>query len=108
MVTTKEATARVTYTYRVYVIELDDKAGRRVDVDRECVYVGQTTRTAEERFEQHRSGHMSSRVVRKYGLKLRPDLSPGRLYRTRREAERAEAEWARKLKARGHRVFGGH
>ena len=101
--------------YRVYVIELspdvlgkkrvaDENAGRRED--KPCVYVGQTARTPEERFAQHKSGKRSSRIVREYGVRLRP-----RLYRnvgpfaTRAEAEAAESKLAEKLRGRGYVVW---
>ena len=101
--------------YRVYVIELspevldrkrvaDENAGRRED--KPCVYVGQTARTPEERFAQHKSGKRSSRIVREYGVRLRP-----RLYRnvgpfaTRAEAEAAESRLAERLRRRGYVVW---
>jgi predicted GIY-YIG superfamily endonuclease len=101
--------------YRVYVIELspevlgkkrvaDENADRRAD--KPCVYVGQTARTPEERFAQHKDGKRSSRIVREYGVKLKP-----RLYRnvgpfaTRAEAESAESRLAEKLRRRGYAVW---
>jgi len=60
--------------YRLYVIELADSAGCRLRPHLPCVYVGQTADTPEERFAEHKRGHKASRVVRKYGLHLRPDL----------------------------------
>jgi hypothetical protein len=101
----REAAPRV---YHVYVIELDDAVGPRAQHDRECLYVGQTVHSREERFEQHKRGHKSSRFVRKHGLRLRPDLYPEGDLRTRKDAETAEAEWAKVLESRGYRVFGGH
>jgi predicted GIY-YIG superfamily endonuclease len=101
--------------YRVYVIELrpevmgrkkvaDENADRRED--KPCVYVGQTARTPEERFAQHLAGKRSSRIVREYGVKLKP-----RLYRnvgpfaTRAEAEAAETRLAERLRRRGFAVW---
>ena len=101
--------------YRVYVIELhpdvmgrkrvaDENAGRRED--KPCVYVGQTARTPEERFAQHKGGKRSSRIVREHGVKLRPKLyrnwGP---YATRAEAEAAERRLAEKLRRRGYAVW---
>jgi hypothetical protein len=99
----------------VYVIELspealgkkrvaDENAGRRAD--KPCVYVGQTARTPEERFAQHLAGKRSSRIVREFGVRLRP-----RLYRnwgpyaTRAESEAAEKRLAEKLRGRGYVVW---
>src|SRR6185436_11682070 len=72
--------------YRIYVIELRDAAGRRRRRDRPCVYVGQTVVTPEERFAQHRAGHKASRVVRRHGRRLRPDLYEGLPLLASREA----------------------
>ena len=99
-------TPRSTPTYNVYVIELDPslRAG-----EKPAVYVGETTRTPEERFEQHKAGYRSSKWVRKFGVRLRP-----RLYRsynpiaTREEAKAIEKRLGEKLAARGYTVFGGH
>jgi predicted GIY-YIG superfamily endonuclease len=107
--------AREPAAYRVYVIELspevmgkkrvaDENAGRRED--KPCVYVGQTARTPEERFAQHKNGKRSSRFVREFGVQLKP-----RLYRnwgpyaTRAEAEAAETRLAEKLRRRGYAVW---
>ena len=95
--------------YCVYVIELSDRAGRRVDPDLACVYVGQTVRTPEERFYQHRTGKKASRWVRKYGIRLRPDLYEHLNPITDRDAaEQCEKDLATTLAEKGYRVFGGH
>jgi hypothetical protein len=95
--------------YRIYVVELRDAAGRRRRGDLPCVYVGQTVVTPEERFAQHKAGHKSSRVVRRHGLALRPDLYEGLpLLASRQAALVLEARVASELRARGYRVFGGH
>lgn len=61
-------------TRRVYVIELDRAAGRRRDPRLPWVYVGSSSRSPEERFEQHLNGYKSARIVKKHPLRLRPDL----------------------------------
>jgi hypothetical protein len=95
--------------YRIYVVELADAAGRRRRRDRACVYVGQTVVTPEERFAQHKAGHKSSRVVRRHGVQLRPDLYEGLPLLASREAALVlEARVAAELRSRGYRVFGGH
>ena len=58
----------------VYVIELDRGAGRRRDPRIPWVYVGSSARDAEIRFAQHRRGYRSSGVVKRFALRLRPDL----------------------------------
>jgi hypothetical protein len=95
--------------YRVYVIELDPKAARGARPGTTCVYVGETADTPEERFAEHLRGHRASRVVKRFGLRLRPDIY--RLFplaRTREESRRLEAKVAERLRLQGYVVFGGH
>jgi hypothetical protein len=81
---------------RVYVIELTSAAGRRRDPRIPWVYVGSSARDPDDRFEQHRSGYRSSRLVKRFALRLRPDLyedlGPFRGSRLAREAEVARAK----------------
>jgi hypothetical protein len=58
----------------VYVIELDRAAGCRRDPRIPWVYVGSSARSPEERFAQHERGYKSARLVKRFGLRLRPDL----------------------------------
>ena len=57
-----------------------------------AVNVGQTAHSPEYRFQQHKDGNMSSRVTKKRGGRLLPDLfpNPPGSYETRTEAEEAE------------------
>jgi hypothetical protein len=87
---------------RVYVIELDRGAGRRRDPRIPWVYVGSSARDAEIRFAQHRRGYRSSGIVKRFALRLRPDLYedlPG--HRGAAAGRRAELERARELAACG-------
>jgi hypothetical protein len=87
---------------RVYVIELDRAAGRRRDPRIPWVYVGSSARRPEERLEQHRRGYKSSRLVKRFAARLRPDLYEDLgAFRGSREACRAEADRARELAACG-------
>lgn len=101
--------------FRVYVIELDEAACQRTACaarlsGKPHVYVGETKKTPEERFAEHMAGILvSSRVVRKHGLRLRPRLSRNwGPYDTREESREAEAMLAEKLRKKGFCVFGGH
>jgi hypothetical protein len=95
--------------YYVYVIELDDAVGPRIDPSKPAVYVGQSAIPPEERFRQHLDGYKSSKHVRRYGRRLRP-----RLYRAqnplpnRTAALEKEKELALRLRKRGYTVYGGH
>lgn len=77
--------------FQVYVIELSKKVFSESSKFRntnpqfngvlECLYVGMTSKTPKERFEQHKTGYrnkkghkLSSNIVEKYGLYLRPSL----------------------------------
>ncbi len=77
--------------YRVYVIELSKKvfnenarfraANPQFHGVLQCLYVGMTSKTPKERFEQHKTGYrnkkghkLSSNIVQKYGMYLRPSL----------------------------------
>jgi len=77
--------------YYVYVIELHKKvftenrkfreANPQFNGVLECLYVGMTSKTPKERFEQHKTGYvnkkghkLSANIVQKYGLYLRGSL----------------------------------
>lgn len=101
--------------YHIYVIELDAEVLQCRKVREEnpdyidgmqCFYVGQTAKSPEERFTQHRKGIKSNRYVRAFGVRLRPDLferyNP---LRTREEAEAMERRLAEKFRVRGYAVW---
>ena len=77
------ATVNETFHHSVYVILLDPSVLRhpsilRLNPNREptkpCVYVGMTGLPVEQRFENHKNGQKLAWVVRKYGLRLMPEL----------------------------------
>ncbi|HEY6772313.1 MAG TPA: hypothetical protein VI035_07665 [Solirubrobacterales bacterium] len=83
---------------RVYVIELAREAGRRRDPRIPWVYVGSSARDPESRFQQHRSGYRSARLVKRFALRLRPDLYEDlEAFRGSRLARQAELRRAREL-----------
>jgi len=98
--------------WTVYVIELDPKACK--DPGKGFVYVGETSKTPEERYKEHikgkrsKHGRLYSRAVRKYGQRLRLDLAPDNKYFDAASSKAAEKRWARKLKDEGYKVAGGH
>ena len=81
--------------YRVYVIELEAAAGARRDPRIPWVYVGSSARDPELRFAQHVRGYKSSGLVKRFALRLRPDLyedlDPQKSSRAGVEAETARA-----------------
>ena len=109
--------------YRIYVIELSKRiytentkfrlANPQFNGVLECLYIGMTSKTPKERFTQHKMGYrtkkgykISSRMVEKYGLYLRPSLynhiDP---FLTKKEAEIAEKEIALELRRFGYAVW---
>jgi predicted GIY-YIG superfamily endonuclease len=98
--------------WTVYVVELDPKGAK--SPGKGFVYVGQTSKTPEARFEEHirgkrnKRGPLFSPVVRKWGLRLRMDLAPETRYFDRKSAEAAEKRTAQKMRDEGYRVAGGH
>ncbi len=97
--------------YSVYVVELGDDAGPRINPIKPRVYVGYTEKSPEQRLTQHKLGgrlkNKAAPRVYRYGTRLRPKLysrlSP---VGTIDEAERLEAWLARRLlKPRVHRFW---
>lgn len=77
------------------MVELGVGAGKRRDPRIPWVYVGSTIRSPEQRFDQHVRGYKSGRLVKRFGLRLRPDLyddlEPVRTTRDAVELERGRA-----------------
>ena len=77
--------------YKIYVIELSKRvftenakfreANPQFNGVLECLYVGMTSKTPEERLKQHKKGYvnkkghkLSAYIAEKYGIYLRPSL----------------------------------
>ncbi|MFL1012344.1 ribose-5-phosphate isomerase [Flavisericum labens] len=109
--------------YHVYVVELSKRvftenskfrnANPQFNGVLQCVYVGMTSKTPKERFIQHKTGYrnkkgykISSNIVQKYGLYLRPSLynhlNP---IDTRDEAIDLEEKLALYLRRQGYAVW---
>ncbi len=61
-----------------------------------------------KRFKKHKAGYKASRYVRKYGVRLMPELYEDLNPLTYNEAVIAEQGLARKLRKEGYTVVGGH
>ena len=103
--------------YSVYVIELRPAVAELSTVQRlnphrdprkKCVYVGQTSKTSEERFQEHLNGIRASRYVRDHGVRLLPRCYEKRNPMTELESLRTERNLAGKLRREGYTVLGGH
>jgi len=110
-------------SYQIYVIELSKKvysestkfrnANPQFNGVLECVYVGMTSRTPKERFSQHKSGfrnakghNLSSSIVKKYGLYLRPSLyNHIKPLKSKAAAMAAEEQLANELKRQRYAVW---
>ena len=95
---------RRTGHHHVYVVFLrnpkgDGKAG---------YYVGLTGLSPEQRFQNHKTGIKSARVVRKFGERLVPKLYAHLNPMPYEKAKRMEVALADSLRKRGFQVFGGH
>ena len=71
------------YHHSVYVVLLSKdvlyerkfvKCNPNYDPDKPCVYVGMTGQSPDVRFDKHKAGLKSNRYVKKYGLRLMPEL----------------------------------
>ena len=109
--------------YRVYVVELSKRvfsenkrfreANPQFNGVLQCLYVGMTSKTPKERFEQHKTGYInkkgvriSSNIVHRYGLYLRPSLYDHiPTFNTRTEALKMEEELALELRRKRYAVW---
>lgn len=109
--------------YRIYVVELSKgvftenarfrAANPQFNGVLQCLYVGMTSKTPKERFEQHKSGYrskrghkISSNIVQKYGLYLRPSLyNHIQPLATRAEALKMEEQLALELRRKRYAVW---
>lgn len=108
--------------YKVYVIELSKKVFSEHAKFRnqnpqyngvlECLYVGMTSKSPQKRFLQHKEEllskkgkKLSSPIVKKYGLYLRPSLYSHLPDMSRREAIKMEADLADSLRRKRYAVW---
>ena len=90
--------------HAVYVVYLrnpkgDGKAG---------YYVGMTGLSPELRFENHKNGIKSAKVVKRYGERLVPRLYEHLNPMPYAKAKEMEVALADSLRKRGYLVYGGH
>lgn len=103
--------------HSVYVILLDPAAGKLRKVRAEnpkrqskkpCVYVGMTGLTPEERFANHQAGVKAAAVVKRFGIRLLPELYTHLNPMPYEAALQMEKDLAEDLRRAGHTVTGGH
>jgi hypothetical protein len=102
--------------HNVYVVLLDPAVAAHPSVQRlnpqrdpakPCVYVGMTGLDPEERFANHKRGHKSAWTVRKYGLRLLPEMYACFNPMPYQVAAEMEQGLAADLRAEGYTVTGG-
>jgi len=122
--TVSEKFLSLSMRYQVYVIELSKKvftenakfraANPQFNGVLQCLYVGMTSKTPAERFQQHRTGYvnkkghkLSASIVQKYGAYLRPSLYDhiNEKAMNRQEALYMEEKLALDLRRKGYAVW---
>jgi hypothetical protein len=105
-----------TFHHSVYVILLDPavlrhpsilRSNPKRDPAKPCVYVGMTGLLVQDRFENHKKGQKSAWVVKKYGLRLMPELYEYLNPMPFEAAAQMEKDLAEDLRAEGYTVAGG-
>ena len=105
------------FHHNVYVVLLKDAVTKHASILRlnpkrdplkPCVYVGMTGIPVGHRFENHKNGYKSAWVVRKYGVRLMPELYEYLNPMPFEAAVQMELELAEELRATGYTVTGGH
>jgi predicted GIY-YIG superfamily endonuclease len=120
----EHSTQSSTLKYSVYVIELSKRvftenarfraANPQFNGVLECLYVGMTSKTPKERFEQHKNGYINKKGINlsaylphKYGRYLRPSLYEhiNAKAMSRQEALKMEEKLALDLRRQGYAVW---
>ena len=103
--------------HNVYVVLLDPAVGRvrkvraantKRDRKKPCVYVGMTGLSPEERFANHKAGTKAAWVVKRYGLRLLPELYAHLITMPFEAAVQMEKDLAEDLRRAGYKVTDGH
>jgi hypothetical protein len=103
--------------HNVYVVLLDPAVGnlRKVRAENRkrkrsqpCVYVGMSGLTPEQRFANHKAGDKAAAVVKRYGIRLLPELYEHLNPMPFQAAAQMEMDLAEDLRRAGYTVTGGH
>ena len=103
--------------HSVYIVLLDPAASRlravhaanpNRDPKKPCIHVGMTGLTPEERFANHKAGTKAASVVKRYGLRLLPELYEHLNPMPFEAAAQMEQDLAEDLRRAGYTVTGGH
>ena len=80
----------------------------RRDAKKPCVYVGMTGLTPAERFENHKHGIKASSLVKRYAIRLLPELYAHLNPMPYEAATQMERDLTEDLRRTGYTVVGGH
>ena len=109
-------TTETQFHHSVYVILLSDRALKESSIlrlnpkrvrSKPCVYVGMTGLPIDHRFENHKNGYKAARLVRKYGVRLMPELYAHLNPMPFEAAAQMEKDLAEDLRSEGYTVTGG-
>ena len=95
-------------TYTIYIINLVDESGSGPEPGK-WVYVGETSKTPEKRFDEHKNGIRANKDAREHGRDLNYDLMKDiPQVRFRQDSIWLEADTGEKLRDGGYVVEGAH
>ena len=109
-------TVKPNFHHNVYVVLLSKATLKEVSVlarnpnrdpRKPAVYVGMTGLPVDHRFENHKNGYKSARLVQKYGVRLLPELFEYLNPMPYEHAVQMEKDLAEDLRAQGYTVVGG-
>ena len=112
----RHGSAEPEFHHNVYVVLLSKAALKDLsilrrnperDPSKPAVYVGMTGLPVDHRFENHKNGYKSARLVRKYGVRLLPELFEHLNPMPYEHAVQMEKDLAEDLRAQGYAVCGG-
>jgi hypothetical protein len=89
----------------VYIVLLKGVANKKPGY---ALYVGKTIRKPEVRFQQHKNGDKASKYVKRYGIRLLPELFEHLNPMSGTEATELEVSIAEALKKARIPTYGGH
>ena len=78
------------------------------DPKKPCLYVGMTGLTPEERFANHKAGTKDAPLVKRFGIRLLPELYDHLNPMPFKAAAQMEQDLAEDLRRAGYTVTGGH
>ncbi len=103
--------------HNVYVVLLDPAVAKlrkvrnqnpNADPKKPSVYVGMTGLKPHERFSNHKAGIKAASVVKRYGIRLLPELYEHLNPMPFEAAAQMEKDLAEDLRQAGYTVIGGH